>query len=98
MISLVRGHQVKLDGYEFHHWEGKEKFPLVITLFSAPNYWGHYKNKGALLRADESGKLEVKQYRWVKNPYCLDPGLNVFTKFMPNLFKHVLDTFFHMLN
>jgi len=50
------------------------------------------------MRADENGKLEVKQYRWVKNPYCLDPGKNVFTKFMPNLFKHVLDTFFHMLH
>lgn len=30
-------------------WEGMESFPLVITVFSAPNYCGTYNNKGAVI-------------------------------------------------
>jgi hypothetical protein len=46
LISIVRAHQVKQKGYEFHNWEGS--FPTVITIFSAPNYEGQ-ENDAALL-------------------------------------------------
>ena len=35
-----------------HTWFGKNKFPPVITVFSAPNYANFYNNKGALLYID----------------------------------------------
>jgi serine/threonine-protein phosphatase 2B catalytic subunit len=31
-----------------YSWEGEEQFPLVITIFSAPNYCGSYNNRAAI--------------------------------------------------
>ena len=46
LLSIVRAHQPKPQGYEFHNWNGK--FPTVITIFSAPNY-EQMENDGAVL-------------------------------------------------
>ena len=32
-----------------HHWAGKNCFPPIITIFSAPNYCDFYNNRGAIL-------------------------------------------------
>ena len=32
-----------------HRWPGSD-FPLVITIFSAPNYCDVYNNKGAIIK------------------------------------------------
>ena len=34
-----------------HKWSGAD-FPLVITIFSAPNYCDIYNNKGAVIKFD----------------------------------------------
>lgn len=49
LLSIFRGHQVKPDGFFMHKWGSKDSFPYVITIFSAPNYCGSYKNKAAVL-------------------------------------------------
>ena len=54
MISIIRAHEAQLDGYKMHRWNGGGDFPLVITIFSAPNYCDVYNNKGAVI------KFEVK--------------------------------------
>lgn len=41
LVSIVRAHQVKLEGYQMHHWGAKGAFPEVVTIFSAPNYCSH---------------------------------------------------------
>ena len=46
LLLIVRAHQVKPQGYEFHYWNGK--LPTVITIFSAPNY-EQMENDGAVL-------------------------------------------------
>lgn len=38
LMSVVRAHQVQIDGYKMHRWDGETSFPYVITIFSAPNY------------------------------------------------------------
>lgn len=43
-----------------HKWGGSQKFPPVITLFSAPNYCDFYNNKGAVIH------IEVRN---IKNIY-----------------------------
>lgn len=39
-----------------HKWNQNDSFPVIITIFSAPNYCDIYNNKGALL------KFYVKSY------------------------------------
>ncbi len=38
LMTIVRAHQVQVDGYKMHRWDGPSSFPYVITIFSAPNY------------------------------------------------------------
>lgn len=49
LLSIFRGHQVKQEGFHMHKWGAKDAFPYVITIFSAPNYCGTYKNKASVL-------------------------------------------------
>jgi len=51
---VVRSHEVKVNGYEWTH-------PSLISVFSAANYLGHARNKGAILKLERShvsGHLE----------------------------------------
>jgi serine/threonine-protein phosphatase 2B catalytic subunit len=58
-ISIIRAHQVQVDGYKMHRWGGNTAFPSVITVFSAPNYCGEYNNKGAVILI-ENDKMNIK--------------------------------------
>lgn len=44
---ICRGHQVVEDGYEFFADQS------LVTIFSAPNYCGEFKNNGAILSVNE---------------------------------------------
>ena len=59
LVTIIRAHEVQIEGYKFHKWGGPKAFPSVITLFSAPNYGGSYRNKGAVIILD-SGKISIK--------------------------------------
>jgi len=51
---MIRSHEVKVNGYEWTH-------PSLISVFSAANYLGHARNKGAIVslkRDPDSGHLE----------------------------------------
>lgn len=60
MLAIVRAHQVKPEGYEFHNWEGN--FPTVITIFSAPNY-EQMENNGAVLISTATGAFDVRTFQ-----------------------------------
>jgi len=50
---VIRSHEVKVDGFQWTH-------DKLLTVFSAPNYLGHAKNRGAvvqLARAGDHGHL-----------------------------------------
>ena len=63
LLSIIRAHEAQIEGlfihqmknfnyknrYKMHHWPGSD-FPLVITIFSAPNYCDVYNNKGAIIK------------------------------------------------
>jgi serine/threonine-protein phosphatase 5 len=49
----VRSHEVQQQGYNVHH-DGK-----CITIFSAPNYCGSERNKGAILKLDGEDELRA---------------------------------------
>ena len=41
-----------------HKWNGNSEFPVVITIFSAPNYCDVYNNKAAIINFEE-GNLNI---------------------------------------
>ena len=88
-MSVLRAHQVQIDGYKMHRWDGEASFPYVITLFSAPNYCDYYSNKAAVLILKEGG-ISIKQYDQSDHPYYLPDQLDVFSWSMPFLAEKVL--------
>lgn len=50
MLSIIRAHEAQAEGFKMYKWSGAEKFPAVITIFSAPNYCDFYNNKGAVIK------------------------------------------------
>lgn len=49
LLTIIRAHEAQLEGYKMHKW-GSTNFPMVITIFSAPNYCDIYNNKGAVIK------------------------------------------------
>jgi serine/threonine-protein phosphatase 2B catalytic subunit len=56
LLSILRAHEAQIEGYKMHKWSNSE-FPVVITIFSAPNYCDVYGNKGALIKFDVCFRL-----------------------------------------
>lgn len=54
LLSVIRAHEAQLDGYKMHRWNGPSDFPVVITIFSAPNYCDVYNNKGAIIKFENN--------------------------------------------
>ena len=54
---MIRAHEAKPDGYEFHMLKSDGK-PLCITVFSAPNYCGSYGNLAAVFCASSRRGME----------------------------------------
>ncbi len=88
LMTIVRGHQVQVEGYKMHRWDGPQSFPYVITIFSAPNYCGYYENKASVLIIEE-GNLSLKQYEETEPPYRLPDNMDVFTWSVPFLAEKV---------
>ena len=102
MLMLVRAHEVQPDGFNAHLWEGHDQFPLVMTVFSAPNYCGSYQNRAAIAisKVDEMENLSIKQFDPAKNlqrPYSLPNGLDAFSWSAPFLCDCVTKMFFNLL-
>jgi serine/threonine-protein phosphatase 2B catalytic subunit len=89
LMSILRGHQVQIEGYKMHRWDGPASFPYVITIFSAPNYCGYYENKASVLIIDK-GNLSLKQYDETEPPYRLPDNMDVFSWSMPFLAEKVI--------
>lgn len=89
-LSVIRAHQVQVDGYKMHRWGGSQAFPSVITVFSAPNYCGTYSNKGAVILI-ENDKMNIKQYKDVDHPFHLPNDIDLFTWSIPFLAEKVTE-------
>lgn len=64
LLTVIRAHEAQIEGFKMHKWSGSD-FPLVITIFSAPNYCDIYNNKGAVIKFDVSlrlSKSKIEQY------------------------------------
>jgi serine/threonine-protein phosphatase 2B catalytic subunit len=89
LLCIVRAHEAQIDGYKMHKWNGNSEFPVVITVFSAPNYCDVYNNKGAFLRLSNNG-LNIQQYNYTMHPYILPNFMDAFTWSVPFVIEKVL--------
>lgn len=96
-MTIVRAHQVQIDGYKMHRWDGASSFPYVITIFSAPNYCDYYSNKASVLIL-ENGNVSIKQYDQSDHPYFLPDQVDIFTWSMPFLAEKVISMLSYIVN
>lgn len=78
-VSIIRAHQVEEVGYKEYYFSqaSHRKYPLVITIFSAPNYCDKYENTAAYLELLDDEYL-FHQFTWQSHPYCLPNFMNAF--------------------
>ncbi|OMJ76388.1 hypothetical protein SteCoe_24256 [Stentor coeruleus] len=88
LVSVIRAHEAQKDGYKMLFWNGTD-FPSTITIFSAPNYCDCYKNKGAIIKFDNS-TLNIQQYNYSKHPYVLPDFMDVFAWSIPFVIEKVI--------
>ena len=79
-----------------HKWGNKDSFPYVITIFSAPNYCGSYKNKASVLIL-KNNNLQLKQYQDTEPPYHLPDGLDLFSWSLPFLAEKITSMLYSIL-
>mmetsp|Transcript_43198 Transcript_43198/g.50679 ORF Transcript_43198/g.50679 Transcript_43198/m.50679 type:complete len:225 (-) Transcript_43198:43-717(-) len=97
LMTIVRAHQVQIEGYKMHRWDGASSFPYVITIFSAPNYCDYYSNKASVLIL-ENGNVSIKQYDQSDHPYFLPDQVDIFTWSMPFLAEKVISMLSYIVN
>ena len=96
LLCVVRAHEVQMNGYKLHQWNGPAEFPSVITIFSAPNYCDVYNNKAAVLRF-ENNQIKIQQYNYTVHPFVLPDNMDVFTWSLPFVSEKVVEVLFTVL-
>jgi len=83
LLTLVRAHEVQREGYYCHYfWRQDQEFPLVITVFSAPNYCDVYGNQAAYMKIEEDS-YSFCQISWVEHPFYLPNFMDALTYSLP---------------
>lgn len=102
ITAIIRAHEVQRAGYGFNKFQKPE--PLVITVFSAPNYCDFYANKAAVMKIspprydtgdeqDEHTRLEFIQFDCVPHPFWLPKlqnGIEYTLPFLAEKMKQML--------
>jgi serine/threonine-protein phosphatase 2B catalytic subunit len=96
LLSVIRAHEAQLDGYKMHRWNGNNEFPVVITIFSAPNYCDVYNNKAAVIKF-ENNTLNIQQFNYTSHPYMLPNFMDVFTWSIPFVIEKVTEMLYNIL-
>jgi serine/threonine-protein phosphatase 2B catalytic subunit len=96
LLSILRAHEAQFDGYKMHKWNGPSEFPVVITIFSAPNYCDVYNNKGAIIKF-ESNTLNILQFNYTPHPYILPNFMDIFTWSVPFVAEKIVEMLYNVL-
>lgn len=89
---IVRAHQVEEKGYRELHFSQAppgRTHPMVITLFSAPNYCDSYENMAAYLSIGKD-EYNFHQYTWQQHPYCLPDFSNAIKFSLPFIAENIM--------
>lgn len=93
LLMIVRAHQVEERGYRelfFSQSPPDRKHPLLISLFSAPNYCDSYENSAAYMRLTHE-EYTYHQYTWQEHPYCLPDFRNAFQLTLPSIAENLMN-------
>lgn len=85
---IIRGHQVQQEGFKII--KDQENKPVVVTLFSAPNYCDVYQNKGSVLEFDEK-IIDIHTFSEVPHPYILKDYIDGVSWSFPFVFEKCLE-------
>lgn len=96
LLSILRAHEVQIDGYKMHKWNGSTGFPVVITIFSAPNYCDVYNNKGAVVKFNNN-VVNIQQYNYTVHPYILPNFMDIFSWSIPFVIEKVLEMLYQIV-
>ena len=58
--AIVRAHEMKLEGFKFHCWDGPEAFPPCVTIFSAPAYCN--SDNDAAVMISEGDDVDIRTF------------------------------------
>lgn len=82
LVSVIRAHEVQMEGFKFYKWNKKVDFPSCITLFSAANYCDVYNNKGAIIKF-KCSQFNLVQINCNPHPFYLPEFQNIFSWSLP---------------
>jgi len=83
LCCIVRGHEVQKYGFFEHMFKRTDlACPMVITVFSAPNYCDKYENLGAFLKFTDT-EYQINQMTWTEHPFVIPQYVDAFTFTLP---------------
>lgn len=97
LLSVVRAHEVQDEGFRLHHFLRPDRpHPLVITVFSAPNYCDFYCNQAAILKLDDT-TYGFQQIGWADHPFYLPDMMDGLTWSLPFVLEKLTEIFMAVL-
>lgn len=100
LLAIIRAHECQKNGYRMYKKGKESQFPVVISIFSAPNYASHYNNKAAVIMF-EGTNMTIKQYSDSPTPYHLPDFQNVIAwslPFVATKVNELVATFYDLIN
>jgi len=89
LACVIRAHQVVGEGAKEHFFMSQQEFPLVVTVFTAPNYCDMYGNKGAVLKILDDD-FEYHQFDAVSHPFYLPNFVDVLGFSVPYIMESLV--------
>ncbi|CAF1613449.1 unnamed protein product, partial [Didymodactylos carnosus] len=95
LLSVIRAHEVVPNGIVYFEKGQQTDFPVLMTLFSAPNYCDVYQNIASIIIYDQKRNFQPIQYRHRPHPFVLpnhESGFVFGNRFMLTYVNEILLT------